>query len=64
MTPETPVTPSASDARATGWYALAPEDVATKLDVDPAVGLTAARAAELLHQHGPNALPAEATTPG
>ena len=48
---------------ATGWYALTPEDVATKLDVDPAQGLSAARAAELLQQNGPNALPAEATTP-
>ena len=29
---ETPAAPSASDDPATGWYALAPEDVATKLD--------------------------------
>ncbi len=63
MTPETPVTPSASDARETGWYALTPEDVAAKLAVDPAQGLSAARASELLQQNGPNALPAEATTP-
>ena len=61
---ETPVAPSGSDAPATGWYALTPEDVAKKLDVDPAQGLSAAKAAELLEKNGPNALPAEATTPG
>ena len=60
---ETPVAPSKSDAPATGWYALTPEDVAKKLDVDPANGLSAAKAAELLQTNGPNALPAEATTP-
>ncbi len=60
---ETPVAPSTSDAPATGWYALTPEDVAKKLDVDPATGLSAAKAAELLQKNGPNALPAEATTP-
>ena len=32
--------------------------------VDPAVGLTAARAAELLSAHGPNALPEEKPKPG
>lgn len=60
---ETPVAPSKRDAPATGWYALTPEDVATRLDVDPAQGLSAAKAAELLATNGPNALPAEATTP-
>ncbi len=60
---ETPVAPSTSDAPATGWYALTAEDVAKKLDVDPAQGLSAAEAAELLEKNGPNALPAEATTP-
>ena len=49
---------------ATGWYALTPEDVAKRLDVDPAKGLSAAKAAELLATNGPNALPAEATVPG
>jgi len=61
---ESPVAPRASDARATDWYALTPEEVTTKLDVDPAKGLSAARAAELLTKNGPNALPAEATVPG
>ena len=61
---ESPVAPTKSDAPATGWYALTPEDVAERLDVDPAQGLSAAKAAELLQKNGPNALPAEATVPG
>ncbi len=43
------------------WYALSPDDVAERLGVDPAGGLTAAKAAELLQTDGPNALPAEKT---
>jgi Ca2+-transporting ATPase len=46
------------------WYALSPDEVAAKLSVDPAVGLPAARAAELLRTNGPNALPEEKPTPG
>ena len=61
---EAPVAASKSDAPATNWYALTPEDVAKKLDVDPGQGLSAAKAAELLKKNGPNALPAEATVPG
>ena len=61
---ESPVAPRASDALATAWYAATPEEVTTKLDVDPAKGLSAAKAAELLTKNGPNALPAEATVPG
>jgi Ca2+-transporting ATPase len=38
--------------------------VTAALDVDPAVGLTAARAAELLTANGPNALPEEKPKPG
>ncbi|MFJ4849820.1 cation-translocating P-type ATPase [Streptomyces sp. NPDC088733] len=45
------------------WYARAPEDVAALLGVDPAAGLSAARAAELLLAHGPNALPEEKPPP-
>ena len=56
--------PRQDDASGTAWYALAPEDVAKRLDVDPAQGLSAAKAAELLQTNGPNALPAEATVPG
>jgi P-type Ca2+ transporter type 2C len=39
------------------WYARSPGDVTAALHVDPAVGLTAARAGELLSANGPNALP-------
>ena len=46
------------------WYALTAEEVTSRLDVDPAEGLSAAGAAELVQKHGPNALPAEATVPG
>ncbi|MFD7394395.1 cation-translocating P-type ATPase [Streptomyces virginiae] len=46
-----------------GWYMRSPEEVVAAFDVDPAVGLSAARAAELLAAHGPNALPEEQRTP-
>jgi P-type Ca2+ transporter type 2C len=46
-----------------GWYGLAPADVAARVHVDPTVGLTRNQAADLLLQHGPNALPAEASVP-
>ncbi len=46
------------------WYALAPEQVADTLGVDPARGLSAAKAAEVLASAGPNALPAEKPPPG
>ena len=52
----------ASAAR--NWYARSADEVTTALGVDPAVGLTAARAAELLAAHGPNALPEEKPKPG
>jgi len=61
---ESPVALSKGDAPASDWYALTPEEVAKRLDVDPAQGHSAARAAELLEKNGPNALPAEATVPG
>jgi len=46
------------------WYALTPQDVAQRLGVDAAAGLTAATAAQRLAQNGPNALPAEKPPPG
>jgi Ca2+-transporting ATPase len=49
---------------AQNWYARSTDEVVSALDVDPAVGLTAARAAELLAAHGPNALPEEKPKPG
>ena len=55
---------SQDDASGTAWYALTPEDVEKRLDVDPTQGLSAAKAAELLQKNGPNALPAEPTVPG
>jgi P-type Ca2+ transporter type 2C len=46
------------------WYTRSPEAVAQAFGVDPAIGLSAARAAELLRANGPNALPEEKPTPG
>jgi Ca2+-transporting ATPase len=45
-------TPAASDS---AWYALTPEEVASRLQVDPAVGLTAAEADARRSKYGPNA---------
>ncbi|GGN65290.1 ATPase [Streptomyces albiflavescens] len=45
------------------WYARSPEDLVATFGVDPATGLSAARAAELLAAYGPNALPEEKRTP-
>jgi Ca2+-transporting ATPase len=53
-----PVAPDAA------WYHLTGEDAAARLGVEPATGLSAQRAQDLLAQHGPNELPAEQTTPG
>jgi Ca2+-transporting ATPase len=47
-----------------GWYARSPDAVAATLGVDPATGLSAARAADLLKDNGPNALPEEKPEPG
>jgi Ca2+-transporting ATPase len=53
--------PAATDIK---WYSRSAEEVATQIGVDPAVGLSATRAAELLQVDGPNALPEEKTIPG
>jgi len=45
------------------WYSLEPEAITARLRVDPAVGLSSQRGAELLSQNGPNALPAEQAVP-
>jgi Ca2+-transporting ATPase len=45
------------------WYSLAPDEVTTQLHVDPAVGLSNGRAADLLAEHGRNELPAEPPVP-
>jgi P-type Ca2+ transporter type 2C len=56
----------ATDSAGTGpvaaeqpWYALDPEDVASRLGVNVDSGLSAAEAAERLRRDGPNALPEE-----
>ncbi|MFF2850176.1 cation-translocating P-type ATPase [Streptomyces sp. NPDC058001] len=46
-----------------GWYTRTPEEVVTAFGVDPAFGLSAARAAQLLEAHGPNSLPEEKRPP-
>ena len=53
-----------SPAAGRNWYSRPPGEVAAALDVDPAAGLAAARAAELLAANGPNALPEEEPRPG
>ncbi len=52
------------DEAGVNWFARSPEDVAAYLGVDPAAGLSAARAAQLLEAKGPNALPEEKLKPG
>jgi Ca2+-transporting ATPase len=53
----------ADGANGDGWYALSPRAAAERLGVDPATGLSSARAARLLEQNGPNALPTEKPKP-
>jgi P-type Ca2+ transporter type 2C len=52
-----------SNVTAGTWYSRSPAEVAARLGVEPATGLTAARAAELLARDGPNALPEEKPPP-
>ena len=54
----------APDGAAPAWYALSATEVTQRLGVDPEVGLSAAKAAELLAKNGPNALAAEKPAPG
>jgi Ca2+-transporting ATPase len=61
---QTAEAPAGAGAAAERWYALSAADAATKLGVDPAAGLTAAHAAELLKKNGPNTLPEEKAEPG
>jgi Ca2+-transporting ATPase len=61
---QTTVVRDREDTSATPWYALSPEEVSRRFEVDLATGLSAARAAESLKTNGPNALPAEAPVPG
>ncbi len=57
-------TDKASAGTAERWYALSADDVAGRFNVDPANGLAAAKAAELLQKDGPNTLPVEKSEPG
>ncbi|WP_030272806.1 cation-translocating P-type ATPase [Streptomyces sp. NRRL B-24484] len=50
-------------APAPSWYTRPPAEVLAAFGVDPAVGLSAAAAAERLAADGPNALPEEEPTP-
>ncbi len=52
-----------SAAAGDNWYSRSPEEVAAELGVDPAAGLTAARAVQRLEANGPNALPEEKPKP-
>ncbi|MCU7823992.1 cation-translocating P-type ATPase [Kitasatospora sp. DSM 101779] len=53
----------AAGAPAPSWYARPPAEALAAFGVDPAVGLSAARAAERLAADGPNALPEEKPKP-
>ncbi|WP_269851859.1 cation-transporting P-type ATPase [Methanosarcina horonobensis] len=52
---------TASDVK---WYALAPAEVANRLQVDPARGLSSAEAQQRLQQYGPNYLAEKKKEPG
>ena len=52
------------DAMVQPWYTRTAAEALAAFDVDPAVGLSAARTAELLAANGPNALPEEKPVPG
>jgi Ca2+-transporting ATPase len=55
---------SADSTVGAAWYSRSSDEVASALGVDPSVGLSSARAAELLRANGPNALPEEKPIPG
>ena len=54
---------TSAEAGAVTWYALGSPEVVSALGVDPSLGLSSERAAQLLTAHGPNALPEEKPTP-
>ncbi|WP_241985502.1 HAD-IC family P-type ATPase [Cryobacterium sp. TMT1-21] len=59
---EVPAGPAAA-ASAASWYALTPEEVASRLGVDPATGLSADTARQRMQEKGPNALVAAKPEP-
>lgn len=56
--------PGSATSNTEQWFAMPAEEVASTLGVDPTVGLTGAKASELLTRNGPNALPEEKAKPG
>ena len=55
---------AASNDSVSRWYSLGGDEVAKRLGVVPDSGLSTAEAAARLQKDGPNALPAEKSTPG
>jgi P-type Ca2+ transporter type 2C len=61
----TETAPTAKQQTAAGsWYSATPEQITSRLGVDPAAGLSSREAADLLARNGPNALPVEQSVPG
>jgi Ca2+-transporting ATPase len=60
----TAVNTASRSAAGEPWYALSPDAVATRLDVNLASGLCADDVTALLTERGPNSLPAEKSIPG
>jgi P-type Ca2+ transporter type 2C len=58
------VTSADAADRATEWYGLTSEDACRRLEVDPAVGLSAVEVTKRREQYGPNKLAEEAKEPG
>ncbi len=58
------VTAPRAEEEPTAWYGLATEEVCRRLEVDPAVGLSAAEVTERRARYGPNKLAEEAKEPG
>src|SRR5262245_51917169 len=58
------VTAPRAEEEPTAWYGLAADEVCRRLEVDPAVGLSAAQVTERRGRYGPNKLAEEAKEPG
>ncbi len=58
------MTTTEDEVRAPEWFALPPTEVLAAFHVAPEMGVSSARAAELLAANGPNALPEEQASPG
>ena len=58
------MTATEDEVRAPEWFALPPTEVLAAFHVAPEMGVSSARAAELLAANGPNALPEEQASPG